>query len=208
LDRLALLVAPLAVGVAVGYGRGGRLRHLAAIRVPGLWLLWVAAGPQAVQFHVEPVRRVVRETVGLPMRVLIYVLPLAWFACYAGRVPRALRLSASVALAGILCNALPILLNGRIPYVGVGQRLGAAGDEARQRAHRACDLHTGEPEVVEQAQHGLVVVELVGAEDRLGAGHLQHQRCRWQKLHSARAATSTTWPVTSSSTAGRPAGSC
>ena len=56
MDRLALLVAPLAVGVAVGYGRGGRLRHLAAIRVRGLWLLWAAAGLQAVQFHVEPVQ--------------------------------------------------------------------------------------------------------------------------------------------------------
>lgn len=123
MDRLALLVAPLAVGVAVGYGRGGRLRHMTAIRVPGLWLLWAAAGLQAVQFHVEPVRQLVRETVGLPMRVLVFVLPLAWFALYARHVPRALRLSASVALGGILCNALPILLNGRMPYVGEAARL-------------------------------------------------------------------------------------
>jgi hypothetical protein len=123
LDRLALLVAPLAVGIAVGYGRGGRLRHLAAVRLRGLWLLWVAAGLQAVQFHVEPVRRLVQESVGIPMRVLVYAIPLAWFAGYARHVPRALLLSAGVALGGMACNALPIALNGRMPYVGEAARL-------------------------------------------------------------------------------------
>jgi len=123
LDRATLLGAPLVVGIAVGYARGGRLRHLAAIRLGGLWPLWLAAGLQAVQFHAEPVRRLVQDTFGIPMRVLVYAIPLAWFARYARQLPAALRGSASVALGGMVCNALAILLNGRMPYVGEAARL-------------------------------------------------------------------------------------
>ena len=124
MDRVALLVTPLVVGVAVGYGRGGRLKHMAAaMRLRELWWLWVAAGLQAVQFHVEPVRRLVQEAVGIPMRVLVYALPLVWFARNVGRIPRALRLTAGVALGGMVCNGLAILLNGRMPYVGEAARL-------------------------------------------------------------------------------------
>jgi hypothetical protein len=57
------------------------------------------------------------------MRVLVYALPLAWFAGNVGRAPRALRLSAGVALGGMVCNGLAIVLNGRMPYVGEAARL-------------------------------------------------------------------------------------
>lgn len=47
LSFIILLVAPVVVGVLVGYATGGRLTNLLSVRLRGLWLLWLAVAVQA-----------------------------------------------------------------------------------------------------------------------------------------------------------------
>jgi hypothetical protein len=111
-----LTVAPPLAGVAVGYLLGGRLAGFRGLRIRALWLLWLAAGVQLLQYESAGVRRFTEETLGLPMLALVFGLVLAWFGVNLRHWPAAIRLAGLVIVLGALLNGAAIAGNGRMPY--------------------------------------------------------------------------------------------
>jgi Family of unknown function (DUF5317) len=111
-----LLVAPVLVGVLIGYAAGGRLANLVAVRLRGLWLLWLAAAVQAAQYYLLPLRRLVQDDLGIPMLAVVFATVLGWIALNVVGWPRAMRLAAGLIVLGAVGNGLAIAANGRMPY--------------------------------------------------------------------------------------------
>jgi len=116
LQILILLLAPVLVGMLIGYATGGRLANLVAVRLRGLWLLWLAAAVQAAQYYLPPVRRLVQDDLGIPMLAVVFGLVLGWVARNLLRWPRVLQLAAALVVLGAVGNGLAIAANGRMPY--------------------------------------------------------------------------------------------
>jgi hypothetical protein len=113
-----LFIAPLAIGVFVGYLAGGSLAGLMSTRLRALWLLWLAAAVQAVELYAHVFGRDVR----LPLLIVTVVLAGAWLAANLPGRPRAMKIAASAALAGGLVNGAAIAANGRMPYLPAAAR--------------------------------------------------------------------------------------
>jgi hypothetical protein len=109
INGLILLVAPPAMGVAVGYLCGGRLAGLRSIRLSDLWLLWLAAVVQAGQYYVAALRHPATL-------VVVFGLVLWWLAKNLPAWPAAIRVAGVAIMVGALANGLTIALNGRMPY--------------------------------------------------------------------------------------------
>jgi Family of unknown function (DUF5317) len=109
---MLFLVPALAVGMALGYAQGGRLRRFADVP-PSLFLvLWLAIGLQLTLAHVP-------ESVGsLPARFLLvvgsYLLAGAWLWRSAARLREAL-LGIYLMAIGWFLNLLVISANGGMP---------------------------------------------------------------------------------------------
>ncbi|MET8153303.1 DUF5317 family protein [Actinoplanes sp. NPDC049668] len=104
---LPLMLAPVVVGVALGYLFGGRLAGFGAIRIRALWLVWLAAAVQFAQYRFDG---------AAPMLAVIFAAVLAWLAVNLPGWPRAVRAAAVVIVLGASLNGLAIALNGRMPY--------------------------------------------------------------------------------------------
>ena len=149
LSAVVLLLLGPVIGMVAGRLLGGRLANLATIRLRALWLLWLAAGVQAAQFSLVPVRTFVQDRLGIPMLAIVFAVVAVWLALNLRPAPAALRLAVAVILAGAALNAIVIALNGRMPYsvaaartaglregavnpknapAGAGTRLAALGD--------------------------------------------------------------------------------
>ncbi|MET0416326.1 MAG: DUF5317 family protein [Actinoplanes sp.] len=111
-----LTIAPPLAGVGLGYLLGGRLAGFRHLRIRALWLLWVAAGVQLLQYESATVRRFAEETLGVPMLALVFGIVLAWFAVNLRQWPRAIRVAGAVIVLGAVLNGLAIAANGRMPY--------------------------------------------------------------------------------------------
>ncbi len=109
---LALFATPVAAGVLAGHLAGGRAAGLVALRPRHLWLLWVAAAVQVVQLSAYSARGPLRG----PLLAVVFAVGLVWLGLNMYGRPRALRVGACVAMAGGVLNAVPIALNGRMPY--------------------------------------------------------------------------------------------
>jgi hypothetical protein len=101
-----LMAVPPVAGVAAGYLLGGRLAGFRAIRIRALWLVWLAAGVQFVQYSVG----------GAPLLAVVFALVLVWLAVNLPRWPAAVRVAGVVIVLGASLNGLAIALNGRMPY--------------------------------------------------------------------------------------------
>ena len=120
---LSLLAAAVAAGLAVGIGRGGSLRPLGAVSVPG-WVPagFLAAGSARAVLALLPARQ--REVAGRPVLLVAGLLAAAALLGCTMRSP-ALRRAAIVALIGGGLNAAVMLLNGGMPVSAHGaHRLG------------------------------------------------------------------------------------
>jgi hypothetical protein len=113
---LLLLVAPPVIGVVVGYLLGGRLSGFRMIRFVALWLVWLAALVQVMQYYVIDVRDFIEQRLGVPMLGIVFVLVLTWLAVNLRHWPVAIRFAGLVIVLGALLNGLVIALNGRMPY--------------------------------------------------------------------------------------------
>ncbi len=111
-----LTIAPPLLGVAAGYLLGGRLAGFRGLRIRALWLLWMAAGVQLLQYESAGARRFTEETLGVPMLALVFGLVLAWFAVNLPHWPGALRVAGVVVVLGAVLNGVAIAANGRMPY--------------------------------------------------------------------------------------------
>ena len=104
---LLLTTAPPAAGVALGYLLGGRLAGLRVLATRALWLVWIAAAVQLVQYTVT-------ET--LPLLAVVFVAVLGWLAVGIAGWPQPLRAAGAVIMIGAALNGLAIAGNGRMPY--------------------------------------------------------------------------------------------
>ncbi|WP_455359012.1 DUF5317 family protein [Streptomyces sp. SYSU K21746] len=110
-----LCVLPVVVGVVVGYGTGGRLFALAgSVRAAGL--LWLAAGIQALQYYVHPVRRFFDDSLRIPLLWLVFGTGAAWLVVNLRTWSWVMRTGAALVLMGALANGAAVIANGRMPY--------------------------------------------------------------------------------------------
>lgn len=109
---MRFLVLALALGVVLGYARGGRLRSFASLPSSIFLALWLALGFQLTLAYVP-------ESVGpLPARFLVviasYLLAGAWLWLSAARLREA-ALGIYLMATGWLLNLLVISANGGMP---------------------------------------------------------------------------------------------
>jgi len=146
---LLLTIAPPLLGVGLGYLLGGRLAGFRGLRIRALWLVWLAAAVQFLQYSVTSVRHFVQDVLGVPMLAMVFAIVLAWLAINLPEWPRALRTAGLAIVLGAALNGAVIAINGRMPYdlaaaakvsvragietpknepAGVGTRLARLGD--------------------------------------------------------------------------------
>jgi len=116
LSAVILLLFGPVIGVIVGWLLGGRLANVVAVRLRALWLLWLAAGVQAAQYYVRPLRTVVQDRLGIPILGVVFAVVVVWLAVNLRPAPLPLRVAGAVILVGAALNATVIAMNGRMPY--------------------------------------------------------------------------------------------
>jgi Family of unknown function (DUF5317) len=110
-----LLLGPL-IGLAFGWLLGGRLANLVKVRLRALWLLWLAAGVQAVQYYSWPLRTILQDRLGISILAFVFAIVAVWLAVNLRPAPPVLRFAVAIILAGAALNATVIAMNGRMPY--------------------------------------------------------------------------------------------
>ena len=110
------MIGPLLGGVLAGYALGGRLRHLVHTRLRAVWLLWLAAALQFVQFEFRPARIQMESALGMSLLIPIFAVAGAWLLVNLMRRPRAMQVAVALILLGGGLNAAAIAANGRMPY--------------------------------------------------------------------------------------------
>jgi hypothetical protein len=110
-----LLIGPL-IGLAFGWLLGGRLANLVKVRLRALWLLWLAAGVQAAQYYIRPLRTILQDRLGISMLAIVFAIVAVWLAVNLRPGPPVLRFAVAIILAGAALNATAIAMNGRMPY--------------------------------------------------------------------------------------------
>lgn len=122
-----LCLLPVAVGLAVGYLRGGRLVHLAG-RFRLMWLLWLAAAVQACQYFAPAVRGFF-DRMGLSPLWVVFGLGLVWAVANLVRQEEVLRVALVLVFLGAAANGAAVLANGRMPYEpSAAEALGKPGN--------------------------------------------------------------------------------
>jgi hypothetical protein len=134
---LALVAIPIAVGVAVGYACGGRLRRLADVPVRATSLLWLAAVLQFVHFDVAGTREAVESALHMSLMVPIFGLVGAWALVNLAGRSRAVQAAVALVVIGGGLNALAIAANGRMPYSEAALVTARVSDEQRARGERS-----------------------------------------------------------------------
>jgi hypothetical protein len=112
-----LLAAPVALGVALGLLRGGRLGGLALIRLRAGWLLGLALLVQVLRYqHVPGAERVIGSPDGVTPALLVFALFAAWLAANIAGGESALRVALVLVALGGLANLAVIAANGHMPF--------------------------------------------------------------------------------------------
>jgi hypothetical protein len=112
---LILMLTTVCAGLLAGYAVGGRLGRLGLARIRAVWLLWIAAVLQFVQFRFTAVRVRIEAGTGLSLLVSIFGLVGAWVIVNLRGRSGLVRAAAVVILVGGAMNAVVIAANGRMP---------------------------------------------------------------------------------------------
>ncbi|MFF4401474.1 DUF5317 family protein [Streptomyces sp. NPDC001480] len=113
---LILFGGPVVIGTAAGYLSGGRLSRLPDVRLRWLWLLWLAAAVQVTQLATAGLPSAAGRHLRAPLIALAFALALLWLGVNAQGQTRLFKTGVGLALTGAVLNALPIAVNGRMPY--------------------------------------------------------------------------------------------
>ncbi|GGU93159.1 hypothetical protein GCM10010260_30000 [Streptomyces filipinensis] len=115
-SALILFGGPVAAGTAAGYLSGGRLSRLTDVRLRWLWLLWLAAAVQVAQLATVSLPGTAGRLLRAPLLALVFALGLLWLGVNAQGRNRPFQTGVGLALTGAVLDALPIAVNGRMPY--------------------------------------------------------------------------------------------
>jgi hypothetical protein len=129
---VAIFGTPVALGVVVGWLVGGSLRGLNTFPLKWYGLVWLAAACQVAQYsfgvftdHPHSVQNVV-------LLVVMYGTSGAFLARNWSNTAGRLHAGLVLLAGGFLLNAVPIALNGRMPYSGgAADYLGIRGDTGK-----------------------------------------------------------------------------
>lgn len=113
---LILFGGPVAVGTAAGYLSGGRLSRLPGVRLRWMRLLWLAAAVQVAQLATTSLPDAAERHLRAPLLASAFALALLWLCVNARDRTWPLKTGVGLALTGAVLNALPIAVNGRMPY--------------------------------------------------------------------------------------------
>ena len=142
LTAAALLLFGPVIGVIAGWVLGGRLANLATVRLQALWLLWLAAGVQAAQYYVRPLRIVVQDRLGIPVLAIVFAIVAVWLAVNLRPASPALRVAGAVILLGAALNVTVIAMNGRMPYSTTAARAAGQPDGSATPKNAPADAGT------------------------------------------------------------------
>jgi hypothetical protein len=106
---VAFTLVVLALAIAVGYARGGRLHRIADASLGWSWLLFLGFGLQIVVQVADPRVELVRGTVGTGLLITSHLLVLGWILANWHR-PGIL-----LVFLGLALNATVIAANGGMP---------------------------------------------------------------------------------------------
>lgn len=98
-----IAIAPVVAGLLIGYARGGRLRHLAGIRVRAIFIPLLIAAAQL-------------SGLGRPWPALIFGLVGLWVLLNLRGRTRIVQVALLLIVVGGAMNATAIAANGKMPY--------------------------------------------------------------------------------------------
>lgn len=137
--RIALVAVALALSIAlvILLARPGSFRRLLDLRIRGLWLLWVAAGIQALS-KADPAwaAPLLEPRGGTMPELAIWFCGLAFTVANVRHASRAVSASLMVFAAGFSMNSLTTLLNGGMPFsADAARKAGFAEAAIAEPAH-------------------------------------------------------------------------
>jgi hypothetical protein len=110
--------SPIALGLFIGWLAGGSIRGLGTFPLKWFGLVWVAAACQIAQYSVGVFTEHPRSVQNVGLLVVIYGATGAFLARNWSSTTGRLHAGLVLLAGGFLLNAVPIALNGRMPYSG------------------------------------------------------------------------------------------
>jgi len=124
--------APIVLGVAIGWLTGGSLRGLNTFPLKWFWLVWLAAACQVAQYTVSAFTHHPHSAQNVVLLAVMYGACGAFVARNWSSTTGLLHTGLVFVAGGFLLNAVPIALNGRMPYSGrAADYLGLRGDTGK-----------------------------------------------------------------------------
>jgi hypothetical protein len=123
---------PIALGVVIGWLAGGSIRGLNTFPLKWFGLVWVAATCQVAQYSVGVFTDHPHSVQNVGLLVVMYGACGAFMARNWSSTTGRLHTGLVLLAGGFLLNAVPIALNGRMPYSGrAADYLGLTGDTGK-----------------------------------------------------------------------------
>jgi len=127
-----IFATPVAFGIVIGWLRGGSLRGLNTFPLKWFWLVWLAAACQVAQYSIGVFIDHPHSVQNVVLLVVMYGACGAFLVRNWSSTSGLLHTGLAFVAGGLLLNALPIALNGRMPYSGrAADYLGLSGDTGK-----------------------------------------------------------------------------
>ncbi len=124
--------SPIALGVFIGWLAGGSIRGLSTFPLKWFGLVWLAATCQVAQYSVAVFTDHPRSAQNVALLAVIYGTTGSFLARNWSSTTGRLHTGLVLLAGGFLLNAVPIALNGRMPYSGrAADYLGLRGDTGK-----------------------------------------------------------------------------
>jgi hypothetical protein len=123
---------PIALGVVIGWLAGGSIRGLNTFPLKWFGLVWVAAACQVAQYSLGLFTDHPHSVQNVGLLAVMYGACGAFMARNWSNTTGRLHTGLVFLAGGFLLNAVPIALNGRMPYSGrAADYLGLSGDTGK-----------------------------------------------------------------------------
>jgi Family of unknown function (DUF5317) len=127
-----IFATPVALGIVIGWLRGGSVRGLNTFPLKWFWLVWLAAAGQVAQYTIGVFTEHPHSVQNVVLLVVMYAACGVFLARNWSSTSGLLHTGLVLVAGGFLLNAVPIALNGRMPYSGrAADYLGLSGDTGK-----------------------------------------------------------------------------